>query len=154
MKISFRIITLGMSRPQAPVLLRLAILPPSSFKGLAYLRRFSSFCILFDFSSSWFRWQMSVDGERFIPLNPMFRRRCLKYNTPAIVAAQMPIMIKQIRAIRYLLLCGSSEIRAVSTFTSTIEVSASREVCFRDIASPKIRIPSRTPSEPDCKHTK
>lgn len=46
------ILTLGTSRAHGPAELMLAKLPISSLRGLAYLLRFSSFCKLFDFSSS------------------------------------------------------------------------------------------------------
>lgn len=145
------ILTLGTSRAHGPAEFILAKLPISSFNGLAYRLRFSSFCKLLDFSSSWFRWQESADGERFIPLSPRLRCLCLKYNRAITAAAHSPIMMRHTKAIKYLLLCCSSDTKAVSTLTSTIDVKARREVCFLDMASPTTRIPSNTQWLPCCK---
>lgn len=60
-----------------------------------------------------------------------------------------PITMKQTRAIKYLLFCCSSETKAVSTFTSTMDVRANKVVCFREMASPITRMPSKTPTSPD-----
>lgn len=106
------------------------------------------------FSSSWFRWHESAEGDKFTPLNPKCRLRCLTYNTAARMAVATPIIMKHTKATSSLLLCCSPETKAVSTLTSTIEANANSEVCFLEIASPTTRIPSSTHWVPCCNRLK
>lgn len=92
------------------------------FSGLAYLRRFSSFCKLLDFSSSCR--EVSIEGERLAPEPERIEILCFHTNIRKVanprvtIAAPHKIPIKSPEPLL------SFDINAVSTFTSNTDVRA------------------------------